>query len=295
MCSGIAFELSAMIGPRTPARRSDRHTAYPSRPGIWMSRMIRSNRSARARSWLRTGSATTTTSWPSCSSTSVKSSRLSASSSTKSRRVGRLLPAPADRDLLEPSVQAHVIDRLAEVVIGAQRPRPAFVVLDRDDHHRHVTRARAALQEFEDFLAAAIPQPEVQDDARRDRPLDRAHRVGDGRDDLRGETMLRRESEHEVGVATFVLDDQHPRSRGQSDNNIREMHAERRAFAFGAGEADRPALELDEALRQGETQACAGGGRTALVQPLERPEDAAVLIGRDADPVVCDDDLEVRL
>src|SRR5213083_1087094 len=69
-----------------------------------------------------------------------------------------------------------------------------------------------------------------------------------------------------------------------------ERDCERRSAAWRAGHTDRAAVHLDEAFRQCQSEAGAGGVRAAGVKLFELVEDARLILATDADAVIDDFD-----
>src|SRR3979411_761963 len=99
---------------------------------------MRSNRSALARASPAGPSTSTITSCPSGSTASTKRSAFMRSSSTSSTRTGRLLfdGRPQTRH------QPLPVDRLDQVLVGAEGASQTLVVFNGDDDHRHVVAER---------------------------------------------------------------------------------------------------------------------------------------------------------
>src|SRR5947207_8843784 len=258
-----------------------------------MSSTMRSNGSARARRCPASASVSVATSWPAASSTSTKSSRLSRLSSTSSSRMEHLRPLLPRRDPREPALEALVVDGLGEMVVGAHALRLTLVVVDGHHDHRQVGGRRVALEYFEELLPATVGQTQVEDDRRRDGSGDGRDALVDGGRDLGRQPVLRGQRDDEVRVAALVLDDEHASRSRDAGDDVGKTHAEGRSRAEAAGEVDRPAVQLDEALGQRESEAGAGRMRRSLVEALERAEDPRVLILWDAEARVDDLELEV--
>src|SRR5581483_881223 len=158
------------------------------------------------------------------------------------------------------------------------------VVLHRDDDDRDPSRRGIGLQRSEHLLAAPVREAQVEYDAQRSRAADGAERRLDARDDLALQSDLGRDGADEIGISAVVVHDEHARAAHRLDQGIAEVHAEGRALPRLALEADAPAVELDQALREREAESGSLAAEATLVETLERPEHPAPAVRRDADP-----------
>ena len=211
-------------------------------------------------------------------------------------------------DLPQQRDQPLAVDRLGQVLGGAEGVAAAAVVLDGHEHHRYVGEQRIALDRRQDRPAVEVGHVDVQRDRRRmqlPRQLEPLAAPGRG---ANRETLALEIAAHHVADGLIVVDDEDQRAlhrrlrsplgphaaqqrparlrgldpRGQADG-------EGRALAELALDGDIAAHHLAEtaADRESEPRAAvlARGGRIGLHEFLEQPAD---LLGRHPDAGVGD-------
>src|SRR4051812_1153599 len=255
-----------------------------------MSKMTRSYPPASARSRPRTPSKATFTLWPAPSRTSTNSNTFIGSSSTSSTRKG----ATSRADHQDPSAETRAVDGFRQVIGRAELAQAAVVVFDGDHEHRDACCQRIRLERAKHVVATSIGQTKVEDDRGRRTPSYRAEcrrRVGRDLDAL---PALAHDGREELGVACVIFDDEHARPElRRADHDVIEQDPEARALAFLALEIDRSMLQLDELLRDGESESGPGSVHDALVQPFEHAEYPLSLVRRDPDALVRDLEAQV--
>src|SRR3989442_14165474 len=288
---------SATIGISSPRARRSRPTSIRLRLGGGMSSRMNSTRSARARASPAGPSRSTTTSWSSSSAASKSSTFIGSSSTMRMRKFfPRLARGLTDRrgiESLEPCLETEPVDRLGEVVVGAERQRRVGLGLNRDDDHRHARTSIALPEGSEELLAAAVRKSHVAHHTDRAITPERLLRLGYAAYHFRAQVARGGDGDDQVGIVAFVLDDKDPLAGDGLGVDVRQHDAEGRAVTLLALEGDPAAHFLDEPLGQRETKPRPSGVYLSLMEPLEDPEDAVVRVARDADAGDSDTDEQI--
>ena len=93
----------------------------------------------------------------------------------------------AGLESLEPRLESEPIDRLGEVVVGAERQGRRRFGFHADDDHRDAATRIALLDVREELLAAAVRKSHIEDHAERTLAPERLFRLGDAANNLRAQ------------------------------------------------------------------------------------------------------------
>src|SRR5438445_988086 len=257
---------------------------------------MRSNRSARARASPAGPSRSTTTSWSASSAASNSSTFIASSSTTRMRKLSPLRrgrATGAGLESLEPRLESEPIDRLGEVVVGAERQGRRRFSFHADDDHRDAATRIALLDVREELLAAAVRKSHIEDHAERTLAAERLFRLGDAANNLRAQVARSGHGEDQVGIVAFVLDEKDALAIDGLGVDVRENDAEDRAVSLLALERDPAAHLFHEPFGQRETEPGPWHVDASLVEPLEHSEHAVVGVARNADAGVSHTDFQI--
>src|SRR2546430_5202339 len=236
---------------------------------------MRANRSASARASPAGPSRSTNTSWSDSSAASNSSTFIASSSTTRMRKLSPLRrgrTTGAGLESFKPRLESEPIDRLGEVVVGAERQGRRRLGFHADDNHGDAATRIALLDVSEELLPAAVGKAHIEHHAERGAAPDCLLRLGDAANHFRPEVARSGHGDDQVGIVAFVFDDEDPLAGDGFGMDVGEHDAEGRAMSLLALERDPAAHLLHEPFGQRETEPGPCRVDAPLVKPLEHTE-----------------------